>query len=238
MKSKCVTLLSGGLDSSTLAFYLAEKRYEQIFISFDYGQKHRKELIAARYIASMLECSHHVIELEGVGVMLKSALTGSSEIPEGHYAEDNMRSTVVPNRNAIMLSVAYALGSSIKAAAVAIAAHGGDHFQYPDCRPQFFDEFVNMEAASLAGFHTPILIAPFSTFTKTDIARAAGRLKVPVELTWSCYKGEKLHCSKCGTCIERREALMLAGVKDYTQYADDTYWKTIIKNHGDHDRNT
>lgn len=227
---RTVTLLSGGLDSSTLAYLLAEEGHEQTFLSFDYGQKHVKELRSASWVAGVLKGEHHIVDLRSLQLLLRSSLTTKEEVPDGHYAEDTMRSTVVPNRNAIMLSIAYGLASSIGADSIAIAAHGGDHYQYPDCRPNFFAAFIEMEGQSLFGFHVPVLRAPFIQSTKTDIARKAFELNVPIDLTWSCYKGGEYHCGRCGTCVERLEALNEARVPDRTVYDDPQYYHSVIHN--------
>lgn len=230
MKTVVLTL-SGGLDSSTLAYFYRNAGYNVHALSFDYGQRHKKELTYAGIIAKKVGAFHHVIDLTTITLGLRSALTDLTRvIPEGHYEDANMESTVVPNRNAIMLSIAFAIGSSMGADVVATGVHAGDHAVYADCRPEFIDTFELMESQSLRGLHKPHLETPFLLWTKGQIAAAAGELRVPVELTWSCYKGGIFHCSKCGTCIERREALYLAGVSDPTIYEDDEYWRTIISN--------
>jgi 7-cyano-7-deazaguanine synthase len=216
-----VAIISGGMDSATLAWELAARRHRLQLVSFDYGQRHRKELSHAARLADRLGARHEVVDLRPVGRLLGgSALTDPGvPVPDGHYAEESMRATVVPNRNAIMLAVAYGIATAAKAHLVAIATHAGDHFIYPDCRPAFLDAFAAMQGLALEGFWTPQLEAPFEELTKADIAKLGHTLGVPFELTWSCSKGGPLHCGTCGTCHERAEAFVLAGVPDPTTYA-------------------
>lgn len=192
-------------------------------LSFDYGQRHRKELGFARRIADRLGTRHQVAEFAGLGALLAgSALTDSTvEVPDGHYSDETMRSTVVPNRNAIMLSVAVGAAVAAGADAVAFGAHAGDHAIYPDCRPEFFDLFARTSRAGNEGFLADgfELLAPFLDLTKADIVQAGGQLGVPFGDTWSCYKGGEVHCGTCGTCTERIEAFELAGIADPTVYA-------------------
>lgn len=238
---KAVSLLSGGLDSTTLAYELRHEGYDLVLLSFDYGQRHKKELAVASDIAKLLGAEHHIVSL-GVyandfefqaSLPLASVLGPSvlvdqtTAVPDGHYADENMKQTVVPNRNAIMLSIAYGIAMAKGADVVAFGAHAGDHTIYPDCRPGFVerlgDTFREGAAWSLAEMDSvPRLIGPYLFMTKTDIAKQAIELGVPVELTWSCYKGGDVQCGTCGTCYERREAFVLAGVLDPTEYLDST----------------
>lgn len=219
---KVVTTVSGGLDSVTLAHVLASGGHQLVCLSFDYGQRHVKEIEFARACAARLGADHHVVDLRSVGALLTgSALTDDAvAVPEGHYTDDTMRSTVVPNRNAIMLSVAVGVAVARNADAVAAAMHGGDHPIYPDCRPAFVEAFehearVANEGFVVAGFR---VLAPFLHLTKDEIVRQGAAVGVPFEQTWSCYVGDALHCGRCGTCVERREAFELAGVPDPTVY--------------------
>ncbi|MFK7838884.1 MAG: 7-cyano-7-deazaguanine synthase, partial [Bdellovibrionales bacterium] len=156
-------------------------------------------------------------------------LTDNIDVPEGHYAEDSMKSTVVPNRNAIMLTIAYGIASAQNLDAVATAVHGGDHFIYPDCRPAFITSFEDMQNHALEGFSNIKLYTPFLEKDKSDIAKEAAKLNVPIEKTWSCYKGGKIHCGCCGTCVERIEAFHIAGVTDPTEYEDLNFWQNTVK---------
>lgn len=215
-----IAVVSGGMDSVTLAHDLAHQGHALRVLSFDYGQRHRRELAAARSCARALGVRHDTIDLTGVGAHLTgSALTDAIPVPDGHYAEEAMRATVVPNRNAIMLAVAFGVAVASGADAVATAVHGGDHFIYPDCRPGFVAAFQTMQDAATDGFGSPRLLAPYLSLAKSDIARRGFTLGVPFADTWSCYKGGAVHCGACGTCVERREAFFLAGVPDPTPYA-------------------
>ncbi len=187
-------------------------------ITFDYGSKHNeKEAVFARMHCSRLGIRHIVIPLAFMGEYFKSSLLkGGEEIPEGHYADENMKSTVVPFRNGIMLSIAVGIAESNGLRKVYIANHSGDHAIYPDCRPEFVRA---IDAAAQSGTYEGITIeAPYTAITKADIARRGDALGIDYSETWSCYKGGERHCGKCGTCVERKEALQLAGIVDKTVY--------------------
>jgi 7-cyano-7-deazaguanine synthase len=217
-----IAITSGGLDSVTLAHQLRAEVVDLHLLSFDYGQRHRKELDFAGLCAKRLGAGFDRVDISGLGSLLGgSALTdGGLDVPEGHYAEETMAVTVVPNRNSIMLSIAYGVAVAEGADMVAIAAHAGDHFVYPDCRPAFVEAFDAMERVAVEGFGKPglRLHAPFLQVSKSEIVRLGARLGVPFEETWSCYVGGELHCGRCGTCVERREAFELAGIPDPTGY--------------------
>lgn len=224
---KAVVCFSGGMDSTTLATMYLRSGYELNLISFDYGQRHRaRELSAAADVADYLrerriaKVDHTVVDLSSVGRLLTgSALTDSSvEVPDGHYAEDSMKSTVVPNRNAIMANIAIGVASSAGADVIALGVHAGDHAVYPDCRPEFVRALRQCMTHALQGFSTPRLEAPFLRKSKEWIASTGALAGAPLHLSWSCYKGGTLHCGKCGTCVERREAFELAHVTDPTEY--------------------
>ena len=220
---RAIAIVSGGLDSVTLAYLLHSQNYDLHLIAFDYGQKHRKELEFARICAQDLNADFDTVDLSGFGKLIGgSALTDANiAVPHGHYAAPNMSITVVPNRNAIFLALAYGAAVAQNANRVAIGVHGGDHFVYPDCRPAFIESFEQMEKLANQGFGAPDLelYAPFTATDKTGIVREGARLGVPFEKTWSCYEGGTLHCGKCGTCVERIEAFADAGVNDPTIYA-------------------
>ncbi len=187
-------------------------------ISFDYGSKHNhRELPFARHHAERLGVEHRVIGLPFMDEHFSSDLLSSGgEIPEGHYEEASMKQTVVPFRNGILLSIAAGLAESQGAEALVIAAHAGDHAIYPDCREPFMEA---MGAAIRLGTYAEVaLLRPFIDMRKEDIARRGAELGVDYAQTWSCYKGEAIHCGKCGTCVERREAFQIAGVVDPTEY--------------------
>jgi len=224
MSKKAVLIVSGGMDSVTLAHYFHAKRYDLTLLSFDYGQRHVKELQFAKACADRLGGIHKIVDLHSVTALLPgSSLTDSSvEVPEGHYAAESMKVTVVPNRNAIMLAIAWAHAVAIGAEAVAFGAHAGDHFIYPDCRPEFFNAISNAFRKGNEGFGNPNLklYAPFIDFTKAQVADLGREMGVHFEETWSCYNGREKHCGKCGTCVERKEAFALAGIVDPTEYEE------------------
>ncbi|MFV1443008.1 MULTISPECIES: 7-cyano-7-deazaguanine synthase QueC [unclassified Phaeobacter] len=227
---KTLVICSGGLDSVSLAHVLAAKGQLSRLVSFDYGQRHRKELDYAAACAERLGVPHEIIDMRSIGAALSgSALTDDIDVPDGHYAEDTMKVTVVPNRNAIMLTIAYGIAAAKGDTAVATAVHGGDHFIYPDCRPAFTDAFDAMQRMALDGYADVALVTPFVHRSKGDIVTAGAAVNTPFAETWSCYKGGEHHCGRCGTCVERREAFDLAGVEDPTVYADPDFWRTAIK---------
>ncbi len=229
---KTLVVCSGGLDSITLAYKVAQERELLGLVSFDYGQRHKKELQFAAKTATHFGVFHEIIDISGIGAKLTgSALTDDVTVPDGHYAEETMRITIVPNRNAIMLTIAYGLGASKGAQAIATAVHGGDHFIYPDCRPPFIKAFDQMQKYALAGYADIELYTPFLQKSKADIAAEGARLGVPFVDTWSCYKGGDIHCGRCGTCVERQEAFYDAGVEDPTVYEDTAFWQKAVADH-------
>ncbi|HTB63343.1 MAG TPA: 7-cyano-7-deazaguanine synthase QueC [Opitutales bacterium] len=216
---KAVVLLSGGLDS-TVALYEARARHEVAgAVSFDYGAKHNhREIPCAEWQCAQLQIPHQVIALDFVAELFSSALLKSGgAIPDGHYEEETMKQTVVPFRNGIMLAVAAGYAESRGAQGLVIAAHAGDHAIYPDCREEFM---AAMGAAMRLGTYAEIeLLRPFIHFTKAQIVARGAELGVDFAHTWSCYKGGAIHCGTCGTCVERREAFLLAKIPDPTVYA-------------------
>lgn len=227
---RTIVICSGGLDSVTLAHHVMAASELMGLISFDYGQRHKKELAFAVRAAERLGVPHRVIDISHIGAMLRgSALTDKIAVPDGHYAEESMKITVVPNRNAIMLTLAYGVAVAEDADAVAAAFHGGDHFIYPDCRPGFVTAFAAMQKTALEDMAEITLHTPFLNFTKADIVAAGAKLSVPFAETWSCYKGGERHCGRCGTCVERREAFHLAGIQDPTTYDDADFWYAAVQ---------
>lgn len=260
----CVAIVSGGLDSTTLVYHLIQQGYMPHLVSFNYGQRHAKELQYASMTAKQLGLPHDIIDLTGLTHLISnSALTSrtgrdygaegteyegyrETEVPDGHYAEETMKQTVVPNRNMIMLSIAAGIAVNNKYKCIAIGVHAGDHFIYPDCRPEFIDAVAETIAIGNMGFHNfdggdePVY-APFLHKTKADIAYRALELGVPLHLTWSCYKGGENHCGRCGTCVERLEAiheaqttLLVEGIADpkyvdKTVYQDTEFWKQAVR---------
>src|SRR5690554_1388014 len=213
-------ICSGGFDSVTLAHRLHANGQLGALLCFDYGQRHKKEIDSARQCAQRLDVPFILLDISTIGRQLSgSALTDDIAVPHGQYNEDNMQATVVPNRNAIMLTIAFGVAAARKLDTVAIAVHGGDHHVYADCRPEFIDAMADMQRLALADQTAIQLLAPYVESDKTAIARDAGRYGVPVEQTWSCYEGGELHCGRCATCLERIAALAQAAVADPTIYA-------------------
>jgi 7-cyano-7-deazaguanine synthase len=265
----CVAIFSGGMDSTVLVHKLLAEGHTPHLVSFNYGQRHVKELHCATNTALKLGLKHDVVDLTGLTRLISnSALTSPRikfgqavdeiEVPEGHYAEDNMKKTVVPNRNMIMLSIAAGIAVNNGYDFVATGVHAGDHFVYPDCRPNFiraanaaivygnegFGSIPKHEDCQMA---IDFVVAPFLCWPKEAIAYEGFKLDVPFEDTWSCYKGGEKHCGKCGTCVERLEAIHEAaqrhmrsgepdkvrinpanGFPDFTHYEDTTFWKDAI----------
>ena len=211
-----VIVVSGGMDSITLLY---DKKEEiALAVTFDYGSKHNaREIAWAKVHCGRLGIRHIVIKLDFMQKYFTSSLLeGGDEIPEGHYADENMKSTVVPFRNGIMLSVAAGIAESNGLKKILIANHGGDHTIYPDCRPEFIGA---MDRAIANGTYEDVRIdAPYTNITKADIAKKGKRLGIDYSETWSCYTGGERHCGKGGTCIERKEAMALAGIDDRTEY--------------------
>lgn len=216
-----VVLLSGGMDSATLLYVLLSKGEQVEAISFNYGQRHSKELECAGKLCAMNQVRHTIVDLRCLDAVFlgcgSSLVDTDVDVPIGHYADESMKATVVPNRNMIMLSIATALAISRKFRYVAYAAHAGDHDIYPDCRSEFTDELT--KAIQICDWSPIVLMTPFIQKTKAEIVKIGYNLKVPYHETWSCYEGEDIHCGNCGTDVERREAFILAGMKDPTTYA-------------------
>lgn len=218
MRKAVLVLLSGGMDSVTALYHAAAEHRVVGTISFHYGSKHNdREIPFAEFHARKLSVPHAVARLDFLAQTFKSDLlqTGG-EIPKGHYEEATMKSTVVPFRNGIMLSIAAGYAESIAAEGVVIAAHAGDHAIYPDCREAFMRAMG--EAIGAGTYAGVALIRPFIAFTKAQIAARGQQLGVDFAQTWSCYVGGEIHCGECGTCVERREAFAEAGVADPTRY--------------------
>jgi len=216
--AQSVVLLSGGMDSVTALYHAHGGGAVAAALSFDYGAKHHaRELPLAAWHAARLEVRHVVIPLDFIARYFSSSLlVGGGDIPKGHYEEDSMRQTVVPFRNGIMLSVAAGFAESVGADELVIAAHSGDHAIYPDCREEFMSAMGSaMRLGTYAGVR---LFRPFIAMNKAGIAARGASLGVDFARTWSCYVGAERHCGECGTCVERREAFLDAGLSDPTEY--------------------
>ncbi len=228
-KPKSVLILSGGLDSTVLLYDLLAKGESEVScLTFDYGQRHRKEIQAAFDTCYTAHVPRRLADISALRPLISRSALHSGMVPEGHYSEESMKATVSPNRNMIFLSVAVAHAITIGAATVYYAAHAGDHAIYPDCRPEFV---VALKSAVHEGnAWSPVDIdAPFIHLSKAEIVLKGADLRVPFRLTWSCYKGKEVACGRCGTCVERLEAFDLAGVEDPLQYQDREFWKQAVK---------
>ena len=231
-----ILIYSGGIDSTTLLYQLLDDGHEIKTLSVDYGQRHHSEIDCAIDIARSLGVEHEVADIKGITHLLGGSSLTSPDlaVPDGHYEEESMKQTIVPNRNMIMLAIAAGWAISHQFDTVSYAAHSGDHAIYPDCREEFAQALD--KSIQLADWHQVSLHRPFVGMTKADIITLGTKLKVPYEKTWSCYKGGKLHCGRCGTCIERREAFYLSNINDPTLYESsapsvsemvDKCWKLV-----------
>lgn len=282
---KGIAVVSGGLDSTAMIYHMLNDGHELDLVSFDYGQRHKKELQFAAATAKTLGLKHDIVDLSSITHLISnSALTSYGQpasefkatdknglghtlatditVPDGHYAEETMKATVVPNRNMIMLSIAAGIAVNRSAEFVATAVHAGDHFIYPDCRPGFIEAVAaavwvgNEGFGAFNNYPDEAVMAPFMHYTKMEIAFRALELGVPLHMTWSCYKGGENHCGRCGTCVERLEAIHDAflywannqtgavfraprgqvpgqpnqgGLFDATVYDDNEFWRTAAK---------
>ena len=214
-----VASFSGGLDSTVLLAYLLSKGRQVEAVTVDYGQRHVREIQAARSVARDLQVDHVIVDLSGLGTLLKgSALTDDDvPVPVGEYTLEGLKATVVPNRNMLLLAVCAARAAATGASTVAYAAHAGDHAVYPDCRPEFIQAMA--KAIGLCHFHPITLEAPFQGMSKTEIVSLGHGIGAPFRLTWSCYDPKQgRHCGVCSTCVERKGAFLEADVQDPTAY--------------------
>ncbi len=220
--NKTVVIISGGMDSVTLLYKcLAEVDGDTSkikAISFNYGQRHKKELDKAANNCSVLGIEHKIVDITNIQSLLGgSALTDNIDVPEGHYAAENMKLTVVPNRNSIMANIAIGYAVSLDFDRIALGVHAGDHAIYPDCRPSFVKALAVI--AEIANYKPIEVYAPFLYMSKGDIVKTGLALDVPYQESWTCYKGEEFACGKCGSCVERTEAFMLNDAIDPIVYS-------------------
>ena len=218
---KTIAIVSGGMDSVTLAYDLKAQGHDVDLLTFDYGQRHRKEIDFARRCAEALGARWDLAELPITDLLSGSSLTSANvAVPDGHYTSETMKVTVVPNRNAIMLAIAVGAAVSRGADAVATAVHSGDHAIYPDCRKEFIRSMMWTAKIGCEGFISTRfqILAPYVDIPKDEIVLIGDNLDVPWNETWSCYKGTARHCGTCGTCVERQEAFLLAEIFDPTEY--------------------
>jgi len=223
---RAVLICSGGLDSTILLYDLVNGGYKVDVLTFDYGQRHKKEIRYAKKTCKLLGLKHIVVDLKNINSLLGgSCLTSKDvEVPEGHYSDDSMKATVVPNRNMIMLSIAIGYAESLAIFKVLIANHFGDRAQYPDCRKEFIEALNN--TSKLGTYNKVEVLSPFNNLTKAEIVKIGIDLKLPFKNTWTCYKGLKRPCLKCGSCIERSEAFYLNNVKD--PLLTKREWKEVL----------
>ncbi len=226
-----VLILSGGIDSSTLLYYLLKEGYEVHALTFYYGQKHFKEIEYSKRIVKEAKkvgkVEHKVVDISSIHELIaKGALTSNEDVPKAFYTEEVQRRTIVPNRNMILLSIAAGYAVKIGAGEVFYAAHKSDYSIYPDCRKEFVKALDT--ALYLGNLWTPVeLRAPFVDMTKAEIVKLGLELKVPYEHTWSCYEGGERPCLSCGTCLERTEAFLLNNAKD--PLLSDEEWERAVK---------
>ncbi|MCT6699595.1 7-cyano-7-deazaguanine synthase QueC [Rheinheimera sp. 4Y26] len=217
MPQKVVVIYSGGMDSFTVLHNAIRAGHQVYALSFNYGQRHVKELICAQNVCQELGIHHKIVDISAINQLIGgSSLTDDIEVPEGHYAADNMKSTVVPNRNMILLSLAVGYAVSLDAQAVYYGAHSGDHFIYPDCRPEFVQKMHDV--CQIANYEPVDIISPYLHQTKIEILKDGLQMGLDYSKTWTCYNGREKACGKCGSCQERLEAFALNQVTDPLPY--------------------
>ncbi|MEQ5837278.1 7-cyano-7-deazaguanine synthase QueC [Marinobacter sp. NFXS9] len=217
MSQKVVVIYSGGMDSFTLLHRARAAGYEVHALSFNYGQRHVRELECARAVCEQLGLPHKVVDMSPMSDLLSgSSLTDDIDVPEGHYEEDSMKSTVVPNRNMILIALATGYAASVGAQAVWFGAHGGDHAIYPDCRPEFVEK---MDAVCQIANYEPVRVeAPYMALDKGEILAEGLGMNLDYSQTWTCYNGRDAACGRCGSCVERLEAFAARGLRDPLPY--------------------
>jgi 7-cyano-7-deazaguanine synthase len=228
---KVVVVLSGGMDSATvLGMAVKEIGAENVkTLTFNYGSKHNaKENECAKILSDFYGVENKLIQMPFINDLFKSdLLTSGGEVPEGHYAEENMKKTVVPFRNGIMLAIAAGFAESIGAQAVVIGNHSGDHAIYPDCRNEFMEHFS--KAIETGTWANVTIGRPFESMTKGEIVALGIEIGVPYQHTWTCYKGLQIHCGKCGSCVERLDAFDFAKAEDPVRYEDRKSYKDVLE---------
>jgi 7-cyano-7-deazaguanine synthase len=217
VKQKAVVIYSGGMDSFTLLNKVVKEGYDVFPLTFNYGQKHVKEVEVAKTVCTQLNLPLKILDISAINALMQSSsLVGSEDVPEGHYESENMKSTVVPNRNMILLSLAIAYGVDIKAGKVYYGAHAGDHAIYPDCRPEFVHAMN--EVAGIANYEHVTIETPYLNSSKGEILKDGLSMGLTYEHTWTCYNGREKACGKCGACVERLEAFADNQICDPVEY--------------------
>ncbi|MBE1286950.1 MAG: 7-cyano-7-deazaguanine synthase QueC [Alteromonadaceae bacterium] len=219
-QKRAVIIYSGGMDSFTLLHHVLAQGFapdEVACLTFNYGQRHVREIEAAKTVCQGLKITHKIVDISAINTLMAgSSLTDDIEIPEGHYAEESMKSTVVPNRNMVLLSMAVAYAVSLEAPAVYYGAHSGDHAIYPDCRPEFVQKMKDV--CAIANYDPVSIETPFLHHTKSEILTVGKVLALDYSNTWTCYNGRKKACGKCGACVERLEAFAENQLIDPLEY--------------------
>ena len=217
MTQKVVVIYSGGMDSFTVLNKALQQGHEVYALSFDYGQRHVKELKVAASVCEKLGVSHKIVDISAINQLIGgSSLTDDIDVPEGHYEAENMKSTIVPNRNMILLSLAVGYAVSLKASQVYYGAHSGDHAIYPDCRPEFVQKMDDV--CRIANYDAVEIFSPYLNDTKIDILADGIKMGLDYSQTWTCYNGREKACGKCGACQERLEAFSLNNITDPIEY--------------------
>ncbi|ASP40546.1 7-cyano-7-deazaguanine synthase QueC [Bacterioplanes sanyensis] len=217
MADKAVVIYSGGMDSFTILNKAKQQGHELYALTFDYGQKHKKEIEFAKRVCSELDVHHKIIDITAINQLLQSSsLTSDKDIPEGHYEDQNMKSTVVPNRNMILLSLAIGYAVDIGASKVFYGAHSGDHAIYPDCRPEFV--LAMNDVAKLANYEPVDIVTPYLNSDKIEILKDGLAMGLDYGKSWTCYNGREKACGKCGSCVERLEAFEKNNAADPLAY--------------------
>ncbi|MEH6395603.1 7-cyano-7-deazaguanine synthase QueC [Pseudoalteromonas sp.] len=217
MTQKVVVIYSGGMDSFTVLNKALQQGHEVYALSFDYGQRHVKELKVAASVCGKLGVSHKIVDISAINQLIGgSSLTDDIDVPEGHYEAENMKSTIVPNRNMILLSLAVGYAVSLKASQVYYGAHSGDHAIYPDCRPEFVQKMDDV--CRIANYDAVEIFSPYLNDTKIDILTDGIKMGLDYSQTWTCYNGREKACGKCGACQERLEAFSLNNITDPIEY--------------------
>ncbi|KPZ52889.1 MULTISPECIES: 7-cyano-7-deazaguanine synthase QueC [Pseudoalteromonas] len=217
MTQKVVVIYSGGMDSFTVLNKALQQGHDVYALSFDYGQRHVKELEVAAQVCEKLNVPHKIVDISAINQLIGgSSLTDDIDVPEGHYEEESMKSTIVPNRNMILLSLAVGYAVSLKASQVYYGAHSGDHAIYPDCRPEFVKKMDDV--CRIANYDAVEIFSPYLNNTKIDILTDGIKMGLDYSQTWTCYNGREKACGKCGACQERLEAFKLNNVTDPLEY--------------------